>query len=92
MLLRVIFGVADQTGSLIGTGLYLIFFPILREGPDVVMKRLFGGLAVEVVQHHQHGSASRPKASIKPRKMSAIPMNASRSSTNLSYRPHLYDD
>lgn len=42
VILDALFGVADAKVTLFATGIYLIFFPLIREGPGQMLKRMFG--------------------------------------------------
>lgn len=42
LILDALFGVADAKLTLLMTGIYLIFFPVIREGPGAILRRLFG--------------------------------------------------
>lgn len=43
LILQAVFGVAESRALLLTVGLYLILFPLFREGPETIIRRMFGG-------------------------------------------------
>ena len=43
LILEAVFGLVESRLLFFTAGLYLLLFPLLRESPDRVLKRMFGG-------------------------------------------------